>query len=108
SGDTGQVAHEVIEGRGVQLRQGVSGQYLDGDGYVLKILLAAVGGDDDLAQFLSRQDGHSRLPRSSLGREDADAVRCEVLVAQARALEQTRERFIDAQSRGDSVRFPVT
>ena len=51
-GDTGQIGHEVIKGRRVEPGQRFSRQHLNRDGYVLEILLAAIGGDDHLVHFL--------------------------------------------------------
>ena len=78
------------------------------DRYVLEVLLAAVGGDNHLAQFSLPGNVHRGLAQHTLGGEDADAVRCEVLEAQSGTLEQASERFIGTQSRGSSVGSAVT
>jgi hypothetical protein len=100
------VPQQIVESRYVELFQFFTGDRLNRDGYILQVLLAAVGGDDHLGQFLACR--HLRRKRRRGGsRQDADGLGCQILEPESRALEQPSERLAYRESRGHGVRSVV-
>jgi len=92
------VAQDVIQRFDIELLQVGPGDHLNRNGYVLEVLLASVGSDNHLAQFILRRDIRPGLRAHFFDREDADALRREVFEAQSGALQQARERLIGTQA----------
>ena len=108
-GHTGQVLHEVVKRRGVELGKRVPGQYQDRHRYVLEVLFASVGSDNHLLQLISGGDLRRRFPRRRNFRdENADAARRKVLDLESGALEHSSQRLTSAESRRNRVRSLVT
>ena len=107
--DVRRVLDRIVKGTEVEFLQLLTVQYLDRDGHVLELLLAAVGGDNHFLQFIARGGVRDDHVRRYFGRDkDADAARRKVLESKSGAFKHSSERLGGAQTRGDRVRFLLT